>query len=139
MKKIHRSPLPKIKTIEVSAGVRYWENSVNGELDSERGDKMPFKERDNWCPVIDAETGVVKDWPKGVTANIHYKVCDHFSAKLKDDAGNIVVEYDEEYVPHFMCPLENGFGDYIIMEIDGEGQISDWEFIDSTVTDSEDE
>jgi hypothetical protein len=36
MKKIHRSPLPKIRTIEVSAGVRYWEDSeINVELFSD--------------------------------------------------------------------------------------------------------
>lgn len=134
MKKIHNA-LPKIKTIRVSAVVRYWEDSeINGEPDTEQGTFIPLRDGDNWCPVIDVETGIIEGWPQGTTANIHYKVCDRFNADFLDAEGNIVVDIEDEYVPHFMSPFENGFGDYIIMEIDATGKIEDWSFQDNFVT-----
>ncbi len=135
MKKINMAAMPKIKTIEVSANNRYWDDGeVNGEQDTEDGTLMPCKNGDNWCPVIDAETGIIKDWPNGTTARVHYKVVDGFSAKFLDANGGTVVEIEEEYVPDFMSPKEEGFGDYIIMDIDSDGKIADWEFRDDMVT-----
>ena len=63
------------KFIEVEAGVRYWEDaSINGVEDTDG--KVPFRKGDAWCPVIELQTGQVQNWPVGVEANIHYKVCD---------------------------------------------------------------
>ena len=81
--------------VKVRAEVRYYEDSiVNGEKDiswneQEKGVKprMPcvvkregenIKPEDSWdwCLEIDAEHGVILNWPKGNTAHAHYKVCD---------------------------------------------------------------
>lgn len=32
----------------------------------------------------------------------------------------------EGYVRNMLSPKENGYGDYIIMDVDANGQIADW-------------
>ena len=113
--------------IQVIAKVRYWEDAeVNGESD-ERGDLIPCREGENWYPIIDVSTGKIRNWQQGKTAKVHYKVCDCGVYRLLDAEGNIVGEIDG-YVPGFMCPADNGYGDYIIMNIDADGNIEDWQF-----------
>lgn len=116
----------EIKTLHVHAGVRYWEDAtVNGIEDTE-GDKIPCREDDDWCPVIDIDTGIIKNWVKGVTAEIHYKVCDAGVYELMDTECEIIAT-EEGYVPKIMCPEGNGYGDYIKMKIDENGQIANWQ------------
>jgi hypothetical protein len=79
----------------------------------------------NWCPTIDLDTGIIENWPNGTTASIHYKCCDDGDYELLDADRN-VVKAIEGYVPSLMCPEGNGYGDYVIMEIDGEGRIAKW-------------
>ena len=55
-----------------------------------------------------------------------YKVCDEFACDLLDADRKKVYSY-EGYVPDFMCPREEGYGDYIDMWIDEEGFIKDWD------------
>lgn len=113
-----------IKTVLVKANVRYWEDAViNGEPDEE-GTLMPCREGDLWCPEIDIDTGVILNWQKGVMADIHFKVCDGGSYYLKDAEGNIVLKREDDYVPNELIP--GSYGDYIIMEVDENGKISNW-------------
>lgn len=115
----------EVRYLKVEAGVRYWEDSVvNGEEDGD-GRLVPFRDGHLWTPLIDVEDGRIVDWPEGTTAQIHYKVCDAGTYKLLDPDRNIITEKDG-YVPSIMCPKENGFGDYIIMDIDEKGMIIDW-------------
>ena len=67
----------------MDAGVRYWEDAeVNGVSDSENPPTIPcaeFIHADNeyrWRPIIDIDNGVITNWEKGFTAQVHYKVCD---------------------------------------------------------------
>jgi hypothetical protein len=49
----------EVKRLVVNAEVRYWEDAtVNGKEDVD-GTLVPCKNGDNWCPVIDLETGMV--------------------------------------------------------------------------------
>ena len=122
-------------TIFVDTYVRYWKNSnVNGQSDNGDTPKMPcvVKFADNgsyyWKPIIDIETGQILNWQQGVTAKVHYKVCDEFACKVVEQRGgitNLIKDY-EGYVPDFMYPKEEGWGDYIIMDIDENGYIKDW-------------
>lgn len=118
-----------VKTLVVKAEVRYWEDSkINGESDTENGDNIPCKNGNIWNPEIDIETGVITNWEQGKTADIHYKVCDLCGFELKDENGNIVHKEEDDYVPKTLSPKENGYGDYIIMDIDLDGKIKDWKF-----------
>ena len=66
----------EVTTIKVNAGVRYWEDTeVNGESD-ETGEMIPCREGDRWKPIINIDTGKIENWKQGVTADVHYKVCD---------------------------------------------------------------
>jgi hypothetical protein len=113
-----------IKTVLVNAHVRYWEDaSINGVAD-EDGTLTPCREGDLWCPEIDIDTGVILNWPKGTTADIHFKVCDGGSYYLKDAEGNIVLKREDDYVPNQLIP--GSYGDYIEMTIDVNGKIADW-------------
>lgn len=127
-----------IKTLEVEAGVRYWEDAeVNGVEDVD-GNLIPFRVGDYWCPKIDIDKGVVIDWPKGTKADIHYKVCDNGSYFMKDADGNTVASIESDYVPSIMCPQGGGYGDYIIMHIDENGVIAKWRpTIDGFISDED--
>lgn len=112
--------------LKISAGVRYWEGAtVNGQEDAE-GSLIPFRNGDYWEPTINIETGTIKDWPDGITASIHYKVCDDGTYTITDRNGVVAIK-KEGYVPDCLSPLEDGFGDYIILEVDEKGQINGWE------------
>jgi hypothetical protein len=117
----------EIKTLEVAANVRYWEDAKINGVEDENGDLTPCRKGDLWCPVIDVDTGIIKDWPNGIRAKIHFKVCDDGSYYLKDGKGNTILSIEENYVPSILCPKEIGFGDYIIMDILENGQIEGWD------------
>lgn len=122
------------KYLKIIAHVRYWEDSeINGESDNdifendELSPTMPFavKENDEWVwkPIIDIEEQKVVDWPEGVTADIHYKVCDEGTYQILDENMNVLVSVDS-YVPE--CIGE--WGDYIVMHINEDGTIDDFTF-----------
>lgn len=115
----------EVAYLKASCGVRYWEDArVNGVEDTE-GKLIPLRKGDAWEPTIDLATGKIENWPQGTTAEIHYKVCDEGIYELLDAARQTVSRVDG-YVIGMMCPAENGYGDYVIMKIDGTGQIEGW-------------
>ena len=116
----------EIKTLQVSAGVRYWEDATVNGVEDENGDLIPCRNGDNWEPKININKGVIVNWKKGIKAEVHYKVCDAGVYELKDEEGETVIK-KEGYVPKIMCPEGNGYGDYIIMNIDENGQIGNWQ------------
>ena len=118
-----------LKLLIVKAGVRYWEDSeVSGENDTEDGENIPCKNGDLWSPHIEIETGKILNWEQGKRAEIHYKVCDCCGYELQDENGEVVFSEEDGYVPDTLSPKERGYGDYIIMDIDENGIIADWEF-----------
>ena len=137
----------EVKYIEVDTEVRYWEDTyVNGVPDIDfyesKGVGTPIipcavqvKEVPNgciysdhwrWRPIINVEDGKIINWVKGVQARVHYKVCDGFSCTIKDVEGKVIIQY-EDYAPKFMCPSDEGYGDHIIMDIDENGFIQEWQ------------
>ena len=113
-------------TIELFAGVRYWEDAtINGEDALEDGSNVPCKVNDEWRPIIDIDSGVIKNWTQGVTAKVHFKVCDQCMVHI---IGNTYRLVRDSYVPFFLAIDDEGYGDYIIMEIYHNGKIKNWSF-----------
>ena len=132
-----------IKTLFVKAHVRYPEDAMIqegpddawGEDDTDQP-KMPCMSYVDctykgwyWCPVIDLATGRIINWKQGVRASISYKVVDEFECYITDADDKIVTRY-EGYVPSFMAITDEGYGDYVYLEIDENGMIADWSFTD---------
>jgi len=116
----------ELKTLVVKAKVRYWEDTeVNGVSD-EDGTLVPCRNEDLWCPIIDIDSGIITNWAQGTTAEVHYKVCDAGDYYLQDADGKTILSIEQYYVPRILCPKENGYGDYIIMDIDENGKIANW-------------
>jgi hypothetical protein len=115
----------EVAFLQAECGVRYWEDASVNDVEDEDGTLIPCRVKDAWCPLIDLATGVIKDWPAGTTADIHYKVCDAGIYKLLDADMNVVKSIDG-YVPKIMSPQDNGYGDYIIMQVGAGGDIANW-------------
>jgi hypothetical protein len=114
--------------MEVDVEPRYWEDAeLNGKEDVDG--KMPMRKGDNWKFVIDVDTGQIYNWPKGNTAKVFYKVCDTGTYTIHDEEYNQIMCRVNSYVPSSLCIGENGYGDYIGLEIDEEGFIQGWKFL----------
>lgn len=113
------------KFIEVSAGVRYWEDARVDGIEDEVGDLIPFRSGGLWVPVIGLD-GIICDWPNK-TADIHYKVCDQGEYWLLDENKKRIAKWRGCYVPNrFLCHGDAGYGDYIIFSVDEAGKIANW-------------
>ena len=113
--------------LEVIAEPRYWEDATIDGIEDETGSLVPLRDGIFWCPVIRLSDGFIQNWPSGVNANIHYKVCDQGEYWLTDEKFNRLYKYKSDYVPDdLLCLDGSGFGDYIIMHVDGDGFIQNW-------------
>ena len=113
-------------SLVVAAKVRYWEDTtVNGQEDTD-GSLIPLRKGDQWMITIDLETGKIHDWPEGTTADIHYKVCDAGAYWLADKEGKPAAKWNGFYVPDDLLAGGEGYGDYIILKVDGAGVIEGW-------------
>lgn len=115
--------------IEVNAQVRYWEDAKVGGREDKEGALAPFRKGALWCPVIRLADGMVMDWPLGVVAVIHYKVCDQGQYWLLDADRKRIARWKGYYVPDdFLChgPQAPGYGDYIILDVKEDGSVNDW-------------
>jgi hypothetical protein len=118
--------MEQARYIEVSAGVRYWEDAIlNGHEDTEG--RIPLRSGERWIPVIELATGRILNWPEGTEAKIHYKVCDDGDYWLLDEAKRRIAKWKGYYVPGAILCLEgSGFGDYIIFKVGGDGMVIGW-------------
>lgn len=113
-------------TLVANLGVRYWDDSsINGVDDDRNEPKVPCQEfrglERRWKIEIDLATGLIKNWTKGVEADIHYKVCDDGEYTLLDAEGNEIISGDA-YVPSFL----GEDGDYVIFHVNKDGYIEDF-------------
>lgn len=114
------------KYIEINASVRNPSSSIfNGSEDEDA--KMPLIRFQMWNPVIELETGKILNWPEGNTAEINYKVCDSGEYWLLDEQKNRILKWKGYYVPDdILCTKRNGYGDYIIFDIQEDGTVKNW-------------
>ena len=114
------------KYLLVDAEPRYWEDTeVNNEVD-ENGSLVPCREKDKWQPLIDLSQGQILNWEQGKIAKIHYKVCDKGEYFLLNENKDKVAKYYSFYVPDILSPKRDGFGDYIILNVDEDGFIDEF-------------
>jgi hypothetical protein len=117
----------KIQYVLVEAWVRYWEDtSFNGVNDTEDGKLNPFNKNGVFTIRINVDTGQIEKWPENTTASFHYKVCDECNVIFLDKEYHHIKGFYEIYVPKFLCPIESGYGDYIIFDVNTEGIILGW-------------
>lgn len=114
----------EVKTCLVKAEVMYWEDGTVNGIKDEDGDLIPCRIGDEWCPEIDIDNGKILNWKQGIKADVHYQICDSGSYYLKDHYGNIILSIEDNYVPNKLIP--GYFGDYIIMDINENGFITNW-------------
>lgn len=126
-----------VKFLDVNAGVRYWENGIVDGVEDTHGYLIPCKEGDRWCPIIEIETGKIINWEQGKIAEVHYKVCDDGIYILRDQDKSAIKKI-EGYVIDDLSIGDNGYGDYIIMSIDADGKIKDWNPTLESFNESED-
>lgn len=116
----------EVITLKVEACVRYWEDSTVKDIEDKDGKLIPCRDGDQWAPLINLKEGLITNWEKGVSAEIHYKICDAGDYYLLDENCNVIVHLTDGYVPSMLSPKSNGYGDYIIMDVDVDGFIKDW-------------
>jgi hypothetical protein len=116
----------EVKSIMLDVGVRYFEDAIINGLKDTEGLLIPCKSGDRWQPEIELETGKILNWESGKIADIHYKVCDDGKYSLKNEKNEIIYS-QESYVPDFLAIEDAGYGDYIIMEVDANGFIKNWD------------
>lgn len=115
-----------VEYLQVNAGVRYWEDATVNDEEDEAGDLIPCRVGDRWKPIININTGIIENWEKGKVAKIHYKICDDGIYYLLDKEKEIVIERDS-YVIDSLAINDKGYGDYIIMNVNEDGLIEDWD------------
>lgn len=115
-----------VRFLAVAAGIRYAENVVmNGESCNELSE-IPLQDGGYWKCIIDVDAGIILNWPEGTTAKFYSKVCDDGTYSILDENKQPIKTY-QGYVPDCLAIDDSGYGDYIIMTIDGTGKIKNWE------------
>ena len=123
-KKLKGVKMKNYKYLQISAKPRYWEDAIiNGKNDI--NGVIPFRNNDVWEIIIDIANGKVIDW-KDIDAKIYYKVCDEGEYFILDKNKNKILKYNSDYVPDILSINDEGFGDYIIMNINKDGFIEDF-------------
>lgn len=105
-----------ITHLHMSIAVRYGEDDIPNDF--------PLRNGDTWEARINIDTGTIEGWPEGRTGELQTKVCDEGTYTLFDDTGAQVAKLENEYVPNHLVPGE--FGDYVELNIDERGVITNW-------------
>lgn len=113
-----------IKHLRVHIPVRYDEEDIPKDFPLRvevPNDKDGY---DWWDATIEVDTGKILNWPQGVSGEMNMKVCDEGSYYLLDESGEILKSIEQDYAPNSFIPGE--YGDYISLNINEEGIITNW-------------
>lgn len=105
-----------IKMVKIDVAVRYGDEDMRNDF--------PLRKGDMWSAIIDIDKKKILDWPQGIQGNFYMKICDEGSYFLLDAEGNTVASIENDYVPNSLLPGE--YGDYLALDIDEEGIITNW-------------
>lgn len=106
--------------LAVETPVHYWEDAQTS------AGELPGRDGQTWKPVIELNTGRVLHWPKGVKANVSFKVSDEGRYYLLNDQMAKIRQYHNTYVPSVLDTEDYLGGDYIVLEVNAEGVIEGW-------------
>lgn len=105
------------KYLDVYVAVRFGEEDMPNDA--------PLRDGDMWNALIDIDEGRIVNWPQGKSLNIEsMKVCDQGSYVLLDADREEVGRLEESYVPTSLLP--GGDDDYLCLNIDESGKITNW-------------
>ena len=76
--------------IQLNVTVLSWNDAMVDGIEDTNGDLIPSKSwgGDRWIPIIDIDSGVIVNWNKGTTAEVHYKIKENGEYILKDRSEN---------------------------------------------------
>lgn len=124
-----------VKYVFADFGVRYFEDAyVNGNEDDAENPKIPCVKDGRWQIEVDIDEGRILNWTNGVTAEVHYKVCDDGTYKTYDENHNLLYEKDD-YVPSIFSQDDEGYGDYVYLTIESDGKIKNWSVDEEMIED----
>ena len=119
--------LDDAKYLIVNASVRHWVDATVNGVEDVGGKLIPCRSNNLWLPKIRLCDGQIMSWPEGTSADIYYKICDEGEYFLADFNGKQIAKWNGYYVPDdILCIDDKGYGDYIILKINGEGRIKNW-------------
>lgn len=104
------------KYLTISVAVRYEDEDMPYDA--------PLRQRNIWVATIDLDAHTIRNWPQGKTLNFDMKVCDQGTYVLLDENWNDVRRLEDEYVPNSLLP--GRYGDYLTLDIDETGKITNW-------------
>jgi len=117
----------EIKKIRIEVEPRY----VGDGEDDDMPTDFPLLQNGTWSAMVDVDTGAIDQWPIGDSRTMHIKVCDAGLYTLYD-ANGLAVAVKDGYVPDI---VPGSYGDYIELEIDENGVITNWD-TDASIDDS---
>jgi len=78
-----------------------------------------------WSVMVDIETGQIQDWPNDAKpVDFYVKVTDRGSYSFLDENHKLLMDLIQYYAPNEIVPGE--YGDYIDIEINEKGVITNW-------------
>jgi hypothetical protein len=83
------------------------------------------RQSERWCADVDIKTGQIKNWITGMYGTLFAKVTDQGNYWLLDGLGNIIKSISG-YVPNKAIPPVDGYSDYVKLNIDFNGRITNW-------------
>jgi len=102
----------------IDVDVRY----VGDSADDDMPTNFPLLNKSQWKATVEVDTGKIIGWPEGEERHMHIKVCDAGIYTLLDSNLKELSKIDG-YVPRI---VPNEYGDYIVMDIDKNGYIKQW-------------
>ena len=123
-----------VKQITLSVLVLDWMGfEIDGIAETEN-EAVPCKRDNYWEPIIDVEVGTILNWKKGVVAAVMCKIL-QLNFKIIDSLGETLLckegigkDGKPIQIPDTLSPGNSGWDSYIILDINEEGKIEDWNF-----------